>query len=65
MKMGGLPNFMWLDADKLVAKSWKDAQRNKPVSVPGWQYKTLAFFAQYAPRPLVRKIGINVRRKQR
>jgi short-subunit dehydrogenase len=65
MKMGGLPNFMWLDADKLVAKSWKDAQRNKPVSVPGWQYKTLAFIAQYAPRPLVRKIGINVRRKQR
>ena len=65
MKMGGLPNFMWLDADKLVAKSWKDAQRNKPVSVPGWQYKTLVFIAQYAPRPLVRKIGINVRRKQR
>jgi len=65
MKMGGLPNFMWLDADKLVAKSWKDAQRNKPVSVPGWQYKTLAFIAQYSPRPLVRKIGINVRRKQR
>jgi short-subunit dehydrogenase len=65
MRMDGLPNFMWLDADKLVAKSWKDVQKNKSVSVPGMQYKILALMAQYAPRPLVRKIGINVRRKQR
>ena len=65
MRMSGLPNFMWLDADKLVAKSWKDANRNRSVSVPGLQYKILAIIAQYAPRPLVRKIGINVRRKQR
>ena len=65
MRMNGLPNFMWLDADKLVAKSWSDANRNRSVSVPGLQYKILALIAQYAPRPLVRKIGINVRRKQR
>ena len=65
MRMSGLPNFMWLDADKLVAKSWKDANRNRSVSVPGLQYKILAIIAQYAPRPLVRKVGINVRRKQR
>ncbi|MTA90647.1 MAG: SDR family NAD(P)-dependent oxidoreductase [Actinobacteria bacterium] len=65
MRMTGLPNFMWLDANKLVAKSWSDAQKNKAVSVPGFQYKTLAIMAQYAPRPLVRKIGISVRKKQR
>ena len=65
MRMTGLPNFMWLDANKLVAKSWSDAQKNKAVSVPGFQYKTLAIVAQYAPRPLVRKIGISVRKKQR
>ena len=65
MRMSGLPNFMWLDANKLVAKSWSDAQKNKAVSVPGFQYKTLAIIAQYAPRPLVRKIGISVRKKQR
>ncbi len=65
MRMSGLPNFMWLDANKLVAKSWSDAQKNKAVSVPGFQYKTLAIIAQYATRPLVRKIGISVRKKQR
>jgi predicted FMN-binding regulatory protein PaiB len=65
MKMGGLPNFLWLGANNLVAKSWADAKKNKPVSVPGWQYKILSTLAQYAPRPWVRKLGINVRRKQR
>ena len=65
MKMTALPKFMWLDADKLVAKSWRDAMKNKAISVPGWQYKLLSTLAQYAPRPLVRKFGMNVRRKQR
>jgi short-subunit dehydrogenase len=65
MKMNGLPNFMWLNADKLVAKSWSDAQANKPVSIPGWQYKLLVAIISIAPRSFVRQIGMNVRKKQR
>ena len=65
MKMKGLPSFMWLNADKLVAKAWKDAQANKPVSVPGWQYKLLVAIVSIAPRSFVRQIGMNVRKKQR
>ena len=65
MKMNGLPNFMWLDADSLVAQSWKDAQANKPVSIPGWQYKLLVAIVSIAPRKFVRSIGMNIRRKQR
>jgi len=65
MKMNGLPNFMWLNADRLVAQSWKDAQANKPVSIPGWQYKVLVAIISIAPRSFVRKIGMNVRKKQR
>ena len=65
MKMNGLPNFMWLDADTLVAQSWKDAQANKPVSIPGWQYKLLVAIVSIAPRKFVRSIGMNIRRKQR
>ena len=41
MKMGGLPKFMWLNSDRLVEQSWIDAVANKPVSIPGWQYKSL------------------------
>jgi len=65
MSMKGLPGFMWLNADKLVEQSWKDAVNGKAVSVPGWQYQLLTFVMRYAARPMVRKIGMNVRIKQR
>ena len=65
MRMESLPNFMWLDADQVVEKAWSDAQSGKAVSVPGWQYAIVSLLARFAPRPLVRKIGMNVRVRQR
>lgn len=65
MSMKGLPNFMWLNADKLVAKAWMDAQKGKAVSIPSWKYQLLTFVMRYAPRSMVRKIGMKVRIKQR
>lgn len=65
MSMKGLPAFMWLNSDKLVATAWKDALAGKAVSVPGWQYQLLTFVMRSTPRSLVRKIGMNVRLKQR
>jgi len=65
MKMAGLPNFMWLNSDVLVAKAWKDAISGKPVSIPGWQYKTLIGAISLAPRSVVRRLGMNLRVKQR
>ena len=65
MSMKGLPAFMWLNSDKLVATAWKQALAGKAVSVPGWQYQLLTFVMRNAPRPMVRKIGMNVRIKLR
>lgn len=65
MKMAGLPNFMWLNSDVLVAKAWKDAISGKPVSIPGWQYKTLVGLISLLPRSIVRRLGMNLRVKQR
>ena len=65
MSMKGLPAFMWLNSDKLVATAWKDAVAGKAVSVPGWQYQLLTFLMRNIPRSLVRKVGMNVRIKQR
>ena len=65
MSMKGLPNFMWLNADRLVEQSWKDALKGEAVSVPGWQYRVLVFVIRAVPRSLVRKVGMNVRSKQR
>lgn len=65
MSMKGLPAFMWLDSEKLVATAWKDAVAGKAVSVPGWQYQLLTFLMRNIPRSLLRKVGMNVRIKQR
>ncbi len=59
MKMKGLPSFMWLNPDKLVAKAWKDAQANKPVSIPGWQYKLLIAIISITPRGLIRRVRLD------
>jgi short-subunit dehydrogenase len=63
MKMKGLPEFMWLDSDQLVARSWSDAQNGKAVSIPGWQYKLLVGFISILPRGMVRSIGMNLRKR--
>ena len=65
MSMKGLPNFLWLNSDRLVEQSWSDALKGKAVSVPGWQYKLLIFIVQTVPRSIVRKVGMNVRSTQR
>jgi short-subunit dehydrogenase len=65
MKMNGLPKFVWLNADVLVAKAWADAQKGAAISVPGWQYIVLSLFLRFGPRPLIRKLGMNVRTRQR
>jgi short-subunit dehydrogenase len=65
MKMSGLPNFMWLSAEEVVSKSWRDVNAGKVISIPGWQYLILSSISRFGPRPMVRRIGMNVRRKQR
>jgi short-subunit dehydrogenase len=65
MSMKGLPSFMWLDSDKLVAKAWSDALKGAAVSIPGWQYRLLVFVIQTLPRSVIRKVGMNLRAKQR
>lgn len=65
MKMSGLPNFLWMSADQVTIAAWQDAQSGKAISVPGWHYKIISSIARFAPRPWVRKIGMNLRVKQR
>ena len=65
MKMGAVPKSFWLRADQVVADAWKSTVAGKALSVPGRQYKVLSFISRFAPRPLVRKVGMNVRVRQR
>ncbi len=63
--MGGLPKWFWLSAEQVVKDSWTAAKAGKALSIPGRQYKVLSFITRFGPRPLVRKVGMNVRVRQR
>ncbi len=65
MKMGGVPNWFWLSAEQVVRDSWKEARAGKVLSIPGRQYKVISFISRFGPRPWVRKVGMNVRVRQR
>lgn len=65
MRMDGLPEFMWLDARTVVEVAWHRANRGKAISVPGLQYKVLGVLSRYAPRPIVRRLGMQARERQR
>jgi uncharacterized protein len=65
MKMGGLPKWFWLSAERVVKDSWIEAKSGKALSIPGRQYKVLSLITRFGPRPLVRKVGMNVRVRQR
>jgi short-subunit dehydrogenase len=65
MKMGAIPEFMWLDADFLVKAAWRDAQKGRAISIPGWQYKLLRMVIALTPRRYVRRMGMSLRTKQR
>jgi short-subunit dehydrogenase len=56
--------FTVSDLDVVVATSWNETQKGKAVSIPGWQYKTLIFVMTTLPRAIVRKVGMNLRKKQ-
>jgi short-subunit dehydrogenase len=57
MRMTGLPNFMWLSSDQVVAKSWKYAKAGKAICIPSWQYLILTTIVRITPRPIVRNAG--------
>ena len=50
----GTPDFLWLDADRLVRDCLTDVDKGKVVSIPGLQYKAITTLLRVAPRPLLR-----------
>jgi short-subunit dehydrogenase len=57
MDVSGVPRWMWLKADKVVAASLADLDRGKVVSVPSARYKVLAGLARHLPAPFVTRIA--------
>ncbi len=51
--VSGVPNYFWLDSDRVARQAWMSVVRGKVLSIPGLQYKFLVALHRYAPRNLV------------
>lgn len=63
MDTDNIPNWMWLDADKLVAAALADLSRGKSLSIPDPRYKALMGLVKVAPRGLLGGITSKTGRK--
>ncbi|KQW45154.1 short-chain dehydrogenase [Nocardioides sp. Root1257] len=52
---GSAPDFLWLDADELVADALADHAKGKVFSIPGAQYKVITRAARMVPTPLLKR----------
>ncbi|MHA3704099.1 SDR family NAD(P)-dependent oxidoreductase [Jatrophihabitans sp. YIM 134969] len=53
--MTRVPEWMWLEADQVVAEGLADLRRGRPVSVPSLRYKSLLAAVKVLPRTAIRK----------
>ncbi|MFC3346841.1 SDR family NAD(P)-dependent oxidoreductase [Streptomyces echinoruber] len=63
MRTDNIPNWMWLDADKLVAAALADFARGRTLSIPDPRYKALMGLVKVAPRGLLGGITSRTGRK--
>jgi hypothetical protein len=52
---GSAPDFMWLDADKLVATALADYDKGRVYSIPGMQYKAITTLARAMPSRVLQR----------
>jgi len=53
----GVPDVLWLDADRVVDTALKDLKRGQQVSVPGGQYKAIVGLGRFVPRNLAGRLS--------
>nr|WSY52430.1 SDR family oxidoreductase [Streptomyces sp. NBC_00886] len=63
MGTDNIPNWMWLDADKLVAAALADLARGKSLSIPDARYKALMGLVKVTPQALLGGVTSKTGRK--
>ncbi|NJQ00748.1 SDR family NAD(P)-dependent oxidoreductase [Streptomyces zingiberis] len=63
IRTGNIPDWLWLDADRVVEAAMRDLERGKTLSVPDPRYKTLTGLAKLAPRNMLGGISTRAGRK--
>ncbi|WP_126416248.1 SDR family NAD(P)-dependent oxidoreductase [Trueperella bialowiezensis] len=51
-----IPNWLWLDAERVVAECLSDVDAGKTTSTPSKRFKVIGFLAKHAPASLVKVV---------
>jgi short-subunit dehydrogenase len=51
--VSGVPEYFWLDAEKVAEIAWKKVKKGKTMSIPAMHYKLLVAVHRFAPRAVV------------
>ncbi|MFJ8692429.1 SDR family NAD(P)-dependent oxidoreductase [Streptomyces roseolilacinus] len=57
MDVSGLPEWAWLEPDRVVADALKDLARGRPVSIAGRRYRAYAFAVRHLPRTVAARMA--------
>ncbi len=57
INMSKTPNFLWLDADRLVIDALRDLRRGKVISVPSLRYNAVVLAMRHLPQRLLRRLA--------
>jgi hypothetical protein len=57
MHTQAIPGWAWLDARRVAEEGLRAARSGRVISVPSKRYGSLSLAAQYAPRPLLRRLA--------
>jgi uncharacterized protein len=55
--VGSIPEFMWLDADRVVADCLDDAAAGKVICIPSMRYAVMMTIADHLPHRLMRAVS--------
>lgn len=55
VSLSSAPEFLWLDADELVAQALRDHDRGRVLSVPSLQYKVIVAAARVVPSGVLQR----------
>jgi short-subunit dehydrogenase len=65
LRSSSIPGFLWLDADYLVERCLRDADRGRVVSIPSVRFKVLTWFTRHLPSATMRAVSRRIALRRR
>lgn len=65
LRASSIPGFLWLDADYLVERCLRDADRGRVISIPSARFKVLTWFTRHLPGATMRAVSRRIALRRR